>query len=150
MNSKLFSVICVSVAASIWLVPTQKACANSIEFQTTIKQSKALLYKIGSSKTDSSALAPNQGVIPEAQAITPSKKSLSIAAASETTEPSQSNSSNQTIQASNVFGGIFVIFVFIGYILFGLQYRKYRTHRAAVLLRQIEALERIWKMEPYR
>jgi hypothetical protein len=40
--------------------------------------------------------------------------------------------------------------VFISYILIGLQYRKHRLHRAAILLQQIETLERIWNMEPHR
>ncbi len=150
MNSKLFGVICVSLATSIWFAPTQEALAHGVEFQTNIKQSKALLYEIGSRQTDSSALPAKQRIKPEAQAITQSKDSLPIAAASEATASSQSSSSDQTTQTSNVFGGVFVIFLFIGYTLVGLQYRKYRTHRAAVLLRQIEALERIWNMEPYR
>ena len=149
MKRKFFSVISVSCVTSLWLAPTPEVLAHSIDLQANVDAPQALLYEKGKSRSDSSALTDHQGLLLESQSTAASTASV-VAAASETSKSSQSNSSTQTAQVNNIVGGIFAIFLLIGYILGGLQYRKYRSRRAAVLLEQIETLERIWKMERYR
>jgi hypothetical protein len=148
MKRKLFSVISVSCATSLWLAPTPEAFAHNIELQANVDAPQALLYERGNSRSDSRALTDHQGLRLESQST--AESTASLVAASQTTESSQPNSSTQTNQVNNIVGGIFGIFLLIGYILGGLQYRKYRSRRAAALLQQIETLERIWKMERYR
>jgi hypothetical protein len=149
MKRKFFSVISVSCATSLWLAPTPEAFAHNIEFQANVEAPQALLYEKGNTRSDSSALTEHQGLRLESESTAESTPAV-VAAASQVTESSQPNSSTQTVQVNNILGGIFAIFLFIGYILGGLQYRKYRSRRAADLLQQIETLERIWKMERYR
>lgn len=105
----------------------------------------------GNSKSDSSVLIHPPGLSRESSSLAENTASL-VAASSQVPESSQPNSSTQTVQVNtnNIVGGIFAIFLLIGYVVGGLQYRKYRSRRAAVLLQQIETLERIWKMERYR
>lgn len=150
MKRKFFSIISVSCATSLWLAPTPEAFAHSIEFQANVEAPQALLYEKGNSRSDSPALSNHQGLILESQST--AESTASVVAASQNAESSQPNSSTQIAQVntSNIVGGIFVIFLLIGYIFGGLEYRKYRSRRAAVLLQQIETLERIWKMERYR
>lgn len=149
MKRKFFSVISVSCATSLWLAPAPEAFAHSIEFQANLEAPQALLYEKGNTRSDSNALTDHQGLRLESESTAESTPSV-VAAASQVTESSQPNSSTQTVQVNNILGGIFGIFLLIGYILGGLQYRKYRSRRAAVLLQQIETLERIWKLEHYR
>jgi len=147
MKRKLFKLITISLATSVLLIPAQEAFGYSIGSQINIKEAEPLIHQIGSSRRADSKATQNQGMVPEDKA-TESRKSLAVSAASHTTESSQQSSVGQTAQVSNTVGGLFVIVVFISYIVVGLQYRKYRVHRAAVLLQQIETLERIWKMKP--
>jgi multidrug efflux pump subunit AcrB len=147
MKRKLFKLITISLATSVLLTPAQEAFGYSIGYQINIKEAEPLIHQIGSSRRADSKATQNQGMVPEDKA-TESRKSLAVSAASHTTESSQQSSVGQTAQVSNTVGGLFVIVVFISYIVVGLQYRKYRVHRAAVLLQQIETLERIWKMKP--
>jgi hypothetical protein len=149
MKRKLFKLITISLATSVLLTPAQEAFGYSIGSQINIKEAEPLVHQTGSSRRADSKATQNQGMVPEDKA-TESRKSLAVSAASHTTESSQQRSVGQTAQLSNTVGGLFVIFVFISYILVGLQYRKYRAHRAAVLLQQIETLERIWKMKPQK
>jgi multidrug efflux pump subunit AcrB len=147
MKRKLFKVITISLATSVLLAPAQEAFGYSIGSQINIKEAEPLVHQIESSRRADSKATENQGMVPEDKA-TESRKALPVSAASHTTESSQQSSVGQTAQVSNTVGGLFVIFVLISYIVLGLQYRKYRVHRAAVLLQQIETLERIWKMKP--
>lgn len=147
MKRKLFKLITISLATSVLLAPAQEAFGYSIGSQINIKEAEPLVHQTGSSRRADSKATQNQGMVPEDKA-TESRKSLFVSAASHTPESSQHSSVGQTAQVSNTVGGLFVIFVFISYIVVGLQYRKYRVHRAAVLLQQIETLERIWKMKP--
>lgn len=152
MKRKFFSVIFVSCATSLWLAPTPEAFAHSIhsiELQANVDAPQALLHEKDNSRSDNSALTDYQDGRVESQSTAESRATV-VTAASETSESSQPNSSTQTVQVNHILGGIFAIFLLIGYILGGLKYRKYRSHRAAVLLQQIETLERIWKMEHYR
>ena len=147
MKRKLFKLITISLATSVLLAPAQEAFGYSIGSQINIKKAEPLVHQIESSRRADSKATENQGMVPEDKA-TESRKSLAVSAASHTTESSQQSSVGQTAQVSNTVEGLFVIFVLISYIVLGLQYRKYRVHRAAILLQQIETLERIWKMKP--
>lgn len=151
MKRKFFSLISVSCATSIWLTPTPEAFAHSIELQANVEVPQTLMYEKGNTRSDSPVLTNPQGLSLKSQFPGESTTSF-ITAASQSAESSQPNSSTQTAQVNtnNIVGGIFVIFLLIGYVLGGLQYRKYRSRRAAILLQQIETLERIWKMERYR
>lgn len=151
MKRKFFSFISVSCATSIWLAPMPEAFAHTIDLQTNVDAPQALMSGNSNSKSDSSVLNSPPGLSGESSS--PAAKTASLVApSSQLPESSQPNSSTQTVQANtnNIVGGIFVIFLLIGYVIGGLQYRKYRSRRAAVLLQQIETLERIWKMERYR
>jgi hypothetical protein len=147
MKRKIFKLITISLATSVLLTPAQEAFGYSIGSQINLKEAEPLVHQTGSSRRADSKATQNQGMVPEDKA-TESRKSLPVSAASHTPESSQHSSVGQPAQVSNTVGGLFVIFVFISYIVLGLQYRKYRVHRAAVLLQQIETLERIWKMKP--
>jgi hypothetical protein len=147
MKRKIFKLITISLATSVLLTPAQEAFGYSIGSQINLKEAEPLVHQTGSSRRADSKATQNQGMVPEDKA-TESRKFLPVSAASHTPESSQHSSVGQPAQVSNTVGGLFVIFVFISYIVLGLQYRKYRVHRAAVLLQQIETLERIWKMKP--
>lgn len=149
MKRKLFKLITLCLATSVVLAPAQEAFGYSIKSQPNTKEAQPLVHEIGSSRHADSEGTQNQEPVPDDKA-TNSRKSLPVSVPSHTTESSQKSSVGQTAQVSNTVGGLFVIFVFISYILVGLQYRKYRAHRAAVLLQQIETLERIWKMKPQK
>jgi hypothetical protein len=141
MNSKPLKLITFSLATCVLLAPAQGAFGREVE-------SQPLVHDI-SSKLVNSKATQNPGTVQEDQA-TESKQSLPIAATSQTAQSSLPQSEQQTTEVSNTVGGLLVIFVFISYIFAGIQYRKYRAHRAAVLLQQIETLERIWRMKPQK
>lgn len=134
MKSQLLKFITISLATSVLLAPTPEVFADSIQSQTKV-------HELKSSRS-------NQGQLIESGEANISEKSQLVAATSQNTEATQTNSVSQTSEVSNTVGGLFVTFVFIAYILAGLQYRKHRVHRATVLVQQIEMLERIWKMKP--
>lgn len=153
MKSKLFSFITVSLAASTLLVPAQKASGFGPDAQTNLKETKPLVHESGSGLGANRKGEQNQGLVQESKATKTKQTHPThpVAATSQTVNSSQLISVDQTAQVNNninTVGGLFVTFLFIGYILVGLQYRKYRAHRATVLLQQIETLERIWKMKP--
>lgn len=153
MKSKLFSLITVSLAASTLLIPAQKAFGFGADAQTNLKETQPLVHESGSRLGANRKREQNQGLVQESKATKtkPTHPTHPVAATSQTTNSSQLIAAEQTAQVnnnSNTVGGLFVTFLFIGYIFVGLQYRKYRAHRATVLLQQIETLERIWKMKP--
>lgn len=150
MKTKFLNLVTLSVATSLLLAPAQKAFSFTVEPQTNIKQTKQLVHDIGSCRGTDTERTENQGLVQESKAkeSRQSHPAHPVAAASQTTDSSQPSSLQQTAQVNDTVGGVFVTLLFISYILVGLQYRKYRTHRAAVLLKQIETLERIWKMKP--
>lgn len=134
MKSQLLKFITISLATSVLLAPAQEAFADSIKSQTKV-------HELESSRS-------NQGQLIELGEANISGKSQLFAATTQSTEATPTNSVSKTSEVSNTVGGLFVTFVFIAYILAGLQYRKHRVHRAALLVQQIEMLERIWKMKP--
>lgn len=152
MKSKLFSLITVSLAVSTLLIPAQKAFGFGADAQTNLKETKPLMHESGSHLGANRQGEQNQGLVQESKPTKTKQTHLThpVVATSQTTNSSQLISAEQTAQVnnSNTVGGLFVTFLFIGYIFVGLQYRKYRAHRATVLLQQIETLERIWKMKP--
>ena len=150
MKTKFLNLVTLSVATSLLLAPAQKVSSFAVEPQTNIKETTQLLPDMGSSRGADWEGTENQGLVQESKA----KQSRQyypdqpVAAASQTIAYNQPSSAEQAVQVSNTVGGVFVTFLFSSYILLGLQYRRYRAHRAAVLLQQIEMLERIWRMKP--
>ena len=150
MKSKFVSFITVSLATSLLFVPVQKAFGFDAEPQTNFKQTEYLVPDKESRLGTRSERTHKQELVQEGQAtkIRSTHPTPPVVTASQTTDSSQPSSAQQTDQLNNTVGGLFVTVLLISYILVGLQYRKHRTHRAAVLLQQIETLERIWKMNP--
>jgi predicted PurR-regulated permease PerM len=145
MKSKFVNLITISLATSVLVAPVPKAFGLSVESKTTIKELQPLTFDVESSSGE----IQSSGLIQQGKA-TKSMESLPTTAASQVTQSSQSSSVEPTNQVSNMAGGLFVTFVFMVYILIGLQHRKHRLHRAAVLVQQIETLERIWRMNPQK
>jgi hypothetical protein len=153
MKSKFLNFITVCLATSIFLVPSQKAFGFDAEPQSTKKPTRLLVKDIKSTLVADRQGTHNQEAVPEGKADQTRQihQAHPVTGASEITDSNQSNSVDQTASVtntSNTIGGVVVTFLFISYILVGLQYRKHRAHRAAVLLKQIETLERIWKINP--
>jgi hypothetical protein len=150
MKSKFFNLITVSLATSILVAPAQKAFSFSAKAQTTLNEIQHLVHNEASNQNAAREVTQNQGLVQEGNAPTSRQYHPAhfVATACQTTASSQPSSPEPTAQSSNTAGGVFVTFLFISYVLVGLQYRKHRRHRAAVLLQQIETLERIWKMNP--
>lgn len=151
MKSKFFNFLSVSLASSILLAPNSPALSlgtephrNIKQIQPTVEQSRESCLGVNSQGTQHQGLT--QGGKPTQTGQ--SQPAHPLAATSQTINSSQPNSATHTAQLSNTIGGIFVTLLFLSYILVGLQYRKYRIHRAAMLLQQIETLERIWRMNP--
>lgn len=130
MKIKFFNPL-VSLATSILLLSVvNKALAQDV-VPTSLNEPQALMFDLEISGEATTGLKfPTTTV--------------------ELTQSSQANSVIKTDQVSEPVGGFFVTFVLVVYILVGLQYRKHRTHRAALLLQQIETLERIWNMQSHR
>jgi hypothetical protein len=149
MKNKWFNLITVSFATSLLLAPAQKAHTLPVEPQANIKETQPLVHSRESQCANSEG-SQNQAVVEDKALNSKSSHSThAVAGTSKTTDSSQPPSSAQeNFVQSNTVGGVFVTFLFLGYILGGLQYRRYRTRRAATLLQQIETLERIWRMKP--
>src|SRR4028118_286171 len=150
MKSKFFNLITVSLATSIMLASAQKAFSFSAKPQTTFNEIQHLVHNETSNQNAAGEGTQNLGRIQEGNAPT-SRQSYPAHFVPTTYQTSASNqaiSGEQTIQLNNTAGGVFVTFLFISYVLVGLRYRKHRMQRAAVLLQQIETLERIWRMNP--
>ena len=149
MKSKLFNLITVSLATSVLLAPTHKSLAQSLEYQTNTKEAQLLLGDTGSSSNTQGQWIQSLGLVESGNAKV-RIQSLPFAA---TTPPTQSDPSSLTkttdwIESSP--GGVFFTSLVVGYILGRLWCKKYRVHRATVLVQQIELLERIWRMESWK
>lgn len=145
MKSKLLNLLSVSLATSVLLAPTSQAFAQNLESQATTKEAQSLVHRSESIKGADTQWTPNQGRLQEGKALNKTQL-LPVTATSPATQSNQFNSAQQTDQ---LLIGLFITLVFI-YILAGLEYRRQRANRAAVLLQQIETLERIWNMKPHR
>jgi hypothetical protein len=150
MKSKFFNLITISLASSIWVAPAPEAFGCITEPQTNTKQTQHLVHDTGNRLAANTEKTPNQGLVQDGQATKnrQSHPTQSVVVTSQTTDSSQSRSVKASTQVSDTVGGIAVTLLFISYILVGVQYRKYRTHRATILLKQIETLERIWRIKP--
>ncbi len=150
MKSKFYGFLTVSLATSVLLTSAQQVFAHSVEAQANVKESPTLMHELGNRQEVSKTSAQTQEVVKKAQAVAETRDSRPIIATAQTHASSPANVSVQSTQVSNTVGGLAVTLVFMTYILIGLMYRRHRSHRAAILLQQIETLERIWNMEPYR
>jgi hypothetical protein len=150
MKNKLFNFITISVATSLLLAPGQKVYTFAAEPQTNIKETQPLVENPGSRQDNNCQGTQNQALTQESQVpqSASSQPDPPMAGASQTNNLSQPSSVAESPQLNNTVGGVFVTFLFLGYVLAGLQYRRYRARRAATLLQQIETLERIWRMKP--
>jgi hypothetical protein len=142
MKSKFFNLLTVSLATSVLLASVPKAFGQSVESQTNLTEPKPLMFDVD--------LSRNAGSMGTQSQASERMASFPTTAASPPTQQQKANSAAESARGSNTLGGFVVTFVFISYILIGLQYRKHRLHRATILLQQIETLERIWNMEPHR
>lgn len=67
---------------------------------------------------------------------------------SQTGQPIDPNYHNQTNAVGNTVAGILVIVVPLCIVLGAVLYKRHRTYRAAVLVQQIQTLERMWRISP--
>ena len=150
MKNKLFNFITISVATSLLLASGHNAYTVAAEPQANIKETQPLVNNPGSRQDTNRQGTQNQALTQESQVPqnASSQPDSPIAGVSQTKNLSQPSAVAESSQLNNTVGGVFVAFLFIGYVLAGLQYRRYRARRAAILLQQIETLERIWRMKP--
>ena len=146
MKSKFVKLVTVSLATSILLTPTQRAFGLGAESQTNIQETHHQVHNLLSSQDANSRKTQdqNQGRVQQVAKSQQSEATHAMAAASPTNQSSQSTLIGQI---DRVLGSVFITLVFM-YVLLGLQYRRYQNRRAAILLQQIETLERIWNMKP--
>lgn len=130
MKNKIFNPLAISLATSVLFLSMPKAFAQNVQSQVSQQERQTLIFDVGSSGAQTQKLQSNQTNQPKPQ--------------------TDQSSLGQTSSVSDPLGGLLVTVVFITYILLGLQYRKHRTHRATLLLQQIETLERIWNMQSHR
>jgi hypothetical protein len=140
MKSKIFNRLAISLATSVLVLSTPKVFAQNVEWERQ-KEPQPLEFDLG----NISGNAHNQDIIRQNKAI-----DVAATTTSQTTQFSKSSLTASTDKVSDPLGGFFVTFVFIVYILLGLQYRRHRTQRTVLLLQQIETLERIWNMQSHR
>ncbi len=138
MKRHFSNLLTISLTTSVLLAPAQKAFGHSVETQVNIKEAQPLVHKLESLRGDLREWTHNQGMLDKEQAT------------KQTIQSSQPSLTGQTTQVSNSFQALFAIFLFSGYILGGLGYRKYRTRKATTLRRQIAMLERIWRMKSHQ
>ena len=150
MKSKFYGLLTLSLATSVFLTSAQQTFAHSVEAQAHVKASPTVVQDVNNRQDASRTSAQTQKGGQEVQAIAEKSESPPLTATSQSQESGSADVSAQTAQVSNTVGGLAVTFVFMTYFLIGLMYRRHRAHRAAILVQQIETLERIWKMEPYR
>jgi hypothetical protein len=140
MKSKFLNLIIISLTTSILLAPSSKAFGQSLGAGISQKEQQPLGFN-----ADSRSFLGNSGIQMQAQL----ESSGATTNDSQETQSSQPKSAQPNTPVSNQLGGFFAAFVFIVYILAGIQYRRNRVHRTSILLQQIETLERIWNMKSY-
>lgn len=140
MKSKFFNLITISLASAALLAPTPKVFGQGIESQANLKEPQSLVFDV-----DIINNLGNNGIQVQGQ-FESSAETTNNALEKQLSQPS---SLPQNTPVSNPLAGFFVTFVFIVYIVAGIQYRKHRVHRTSILLQQIETLERIWRMKSY-
>lgn len=146
MKNKLFNVITVSLATSVLLAPSQKSLAQSLDYQTNTKETQLLLSETGSSGNTKQEWIQSQRLVEEGKATVRTQAQV-VTATKPQTQPDQSSLHDTTNWLDSSSVGLFLTSVLVGYILTKLWFKKYRVHRATLLVQQIEMLERIWRME---
>jgi uncharacterized protein YabN with tetrapyrrole methylase and pyrophosphatase domain len=130
MKHKIFNPLAISLATSVLFLSIPKAFATNVPAQRVQNQPQTVIFDVASSSDQTQKLESSRANNPKAQ--------------------TDQSSLGQSGSVSDPLGGLLVTVVFITYILLGLRYRKHRTHRAAILIQQIETLERIWNMQSHQ
>ena len=146
MKRKLFNLITVSLATSALLAPPQKSLAQSLDYQTNTKEAQLLLSETGSSSDTKQEWIQSQRVVEEGKA-TVKTQSQPVTVKTQPTQSDQPSLTETTNWIESNPGGVFLTSLLVGYIFTRLWFKKYRIHRATLLVQQIEMLERIWRME---
>jgi hypothetical protein len=73
---------------------------------------------------------------------------LSYSSVPQPHKPIQTKTLNQADATGNTLAGFLVIFFPSCVVLGAILYKKYRANRVAVLQKQIETLERMWRISP--
>lgn len=146
MKNKLFNLITVSLATSVLLVPSQKSLAQSLDYQINTKEVQLLLSETGSISDTKQEWIQNQRLVEEGKA-TVRIQSQPVTTTMQPTQSDQSSLHETTNWLESTPVGLFLTSLLVGYILVRLWFKKYRVHRATLLVQQIEMLERIWRME---
>lgn len=76
--------------------------------------------------------------------------SQAVAAIEEQDTLSISSSIQEINKVSDTQGGFAICLLFFCYVCIGVWYKKSREEKKLALQKQIETLERIWHMRPYR
>jgi hypothetical protein len=146
MKLKLFNLLGASIATVGLLAPIPNALANSVEISTPRRDGQFWNNEIEPRQAIANEWALNQKRLEPEQAR--NSNQIPIGVDSQITQSNSKKLVEKAERVSSIAGGIVVTFVLIGYVLDELFYRKHRVSRAAILLQQIETLEKIWKMPP--
>jgi hypothetical protein len=146
MRNKLFNLITVSLATSVLLAPSQKSLAQSLDYQTTTQETQLLLSETASSRDTKPEWIQSQRLVEEGKA-TLRTQSVPVTATTQPTQSEQPILTQTRDWIESTPTGLFLTSLIVGYILTRLWFKKYRVHRATLLVQQIEMLERIWRME---
>jgi hypothetical protein len=148
MKLKLFDLLGASITTVGLLAPIPSALATSVEITTPRREAQSWTNEIESRRAIANEWTLNQKRLEPEQARNSHQIPIGVDA-----RITQSNSTKLVEKAdrvSSITGGIVITFVLIGYVLDELFYRKHRVSRAAILLQQIETLEKIWNMPPQK
>jgi hypothetical protein len=146
MKLKLFNLLGASIATVGLLAPIPSALANSIESATPQRESSSWNSELESRQAIANERTLHQRRLESEQGH--NTHQIPIGVDSQITQSNSKNLVEKAERVSSIVGGIVVTFVLLGYVLDELFYRKHRVSRSAILLQQIETLEKIWKMPP--
>jgi hypothetical protein len=149
MKLKLFDLLGASIATVGLLAPIPSALASSVEISTPRREAQSWTNEIESRRAINNEWILNQKQL-EPEKARNTNKTHRVVVDSQITQSNSKNLAEKVDRVSGIAGGIVVTFVLIGYVLDELFYRKHRVSRAAILLQQIETLEKIWKMPPQK
>lgn len=146
MKLKLFNLLGASIATVGLIASIPSALANSVEISTARRESQSWNNQI-----ESRQAIPNERTLHQRRLKPESDHNthqIPIGVDSQITQSTSKNLVEKVERVSSIVGGIVVTFVLLGYVFDELFYRKHRVSRSAILLQQIETLEKIWKMPP--
>jgi hypothetical protein len=127
MKNKIVNPLTISLATSMLFLSTPKASAINISSQTVQNQPLLAVFYVARSKHQTQKIESSQ--------------------ANRTKTQTAQSGLGQSGNVSDPLGGLLVSLVLTTYILLGLWYRRYRIHQIAILIQQVETLERIWKIK---